>query len=199
MFYLCSHYESRASMSALAVQVTPSPHPVPAGIADAVAALLSAPEAELDYARAKVALDFLVDPGVTLLRPFVELDRLTAAARDMAGAGADEAARLRAVRAVIYEAGPWNEWRRFDYDHDDFRKMPSKLLSHYLTSRRGNCVSMPILFLILADRLRIDVSLAMAANHLFVRWRNENGKIVNLETTSGANPARDEWLRQTVG
>lgn len=58
---------------------------------------------------------------------------------------------------------------------------------------------MPILFLILADRLGLDLSLAMAAAHFFVRWRDEEGRTVNLETTSGANPARDIWLREAVG
>lgn len=39
-----------------------------------------------------------------------------------------------------------------------------KLLSRYLDSRRGDCVSMPILFLILADRLGLDVSLSTRRN-----------------------------------
>lgn len=55
---------------------------------------------------------------------------------------------------------------------------------------------MPILFLILADKLGIDMALATAPLHMFVRHENACGRVVNLETTSGALPARDVWYRQ---
>jgi hypothetical protein len=51
----------------------------------AVQAVLRAPEEELDYARAKVALDLLIDPVADADWTFAELDRLTAAARRLAG------------------------------------------------------------------------------------------------------------------
>jgi hypothetical protein len=57
---------------------------------------------------------------------------------------------------------------------------------------------MPILFLILADRLGLDMALAEAPLHMFVRWRDESGGTLNLETTSGAHPARDAWFRHNM-
>jgi regulator of sirC expression with transglutaminase-like and TPR domain len=174
----------------------PDREAAPADIVPSVQAVLLAPEEELDYARAKVALDRLIDPAADADWTFAELDRLTAAARRLAGPHPAEQDKLRAVRTVIYQSGPWNGFRPFDYDHEDFRVLRVKLLSHYLTTRRGNCVSMPILFLILADRLGLDMSLAIGVTHLFVRWRREDGQIVNLETTSGASPARDVWFLQ---
>jgi regulator of sirC expression with transglutaminase-like and TPR domain len=165
-------------------------------VVQAVQAVLCAPEEELDYARAKVALDLLIDPAADAEWTFAELDRLTATARQLAGSRPTEQQNLHALRTLIYRSGPWNDHHPYDYHHDDFKELRVKLLAHYLASRRGNCVSMPILFLILADRIGLDMSLAMAAAHLFVRWRDANGAIVNLETTSGANPARDVWLLQ---
>src|SRR3970282_26046 len=35
-----------------------------------------------------------------------------------------------------------------------------------------------------------------APNHLLVKFRNELGIWINLEATSGANPAREVWIRQ---
>jgi regulator of sirC expression with transglutaminase-like and TPR domain len=171
----------------------------PADIVRSVEAMLRAPEEELDYARSKVALDLLIDPAADAAWTLAGLDRLTAAARRLAGRHPSEQDKLRAVRTVIYESGPWNGFRPFDYDHENFRSLPAKLLPNYLATRRGNCVSMPILFLILADRLGLNVSLAMARAHLFVRFRSSNGQVTNLETTSGGNPARDVWLKQSVG
>lgn len=54
---------------------------------------------------------------------------------------------------------------------------------------------MPILFLILGDRLGLDMALASAPLHMFVRWRDSSGRTLSLETTSGAHPARDAWFR----
>jgi regulator of sirC expression with transglutaminase-like and TPR domain len=117
-------------------------------------------------------------------------------ARRLAGAGAGSARTLSALRTVIYESGPWNGHHPFAYDHVNFKSIRLKLLANYLTARRGTCVSMPILFLILAERLGLDMAFAFAPCHLYVRHRDELGRITNLEPTSGAEPARDVWIRQ---
>jgi regulator of sirC expression with transglutaminase-like and TPR domain len=102
------------------------------------------------------------------------------------------------VRTVIYQSGPWNGFRPFAYDHDDCTSSKVQLLSHYLKSGRGNCVPMPILFLILTERLGLDVALVSAPNHFFVRYTSLEGSAFDLETTSGASPARLEWFRQEM-
>lgn len=168
------------------------------GTAAAVETILSGPEAELDYAEAKLALDLLVDPSLDADAARAELDRLTEAVLRLAGPDAHPGMKLAALRRLIYEPGPWNEERSFAYDHSDPEgtHVPNKLLANYLSRHLGNCVSMPVLFLILADRIGLDMALAAAPFHIFVRHRMQDGRIINLETTSGAHPARDEWYRQ---
>ncbi|MGZ8363998.1 MAG: transglutaminase family protein, partial [Caulobacteraceae bacterium] len=98
----------------------------------------------------------------------------------------------------IYKPGPWNGNRPFSYDHQaprDGSDIETKMLANYLKTRLGNCVSMPALFLILADKIGLKVTLSTAPNHLFVRYIAPDGQVTNLETTSGGNPARDAWLR----
>jgi len=175
----------------------PLPEAGPRSPAEALKAILSRPDDQLDFARAKVTIDRLVDPGLDMRGVLAGIDRLTAAAWRLAGPAAGANARLAALRRVIYEAGPWNHQRPFAYDHsnrnrDDVR---IKLLAYYLGTRLGDCVSMPVLFLILADKLGLRMTLAAAPNHLFLRWQRPDGEIVNLEATSGALPARDEWIR----
>jgi regulator of sirC expression with transglutaminase-like and TPR domain len=165
----------------------------------AVRAVLTLPDHQLDYARAKVALDAIVDPGTDGPDILAELDRLADRARRIAGPGATQADLLNALRILIYRSGPWNGSRPFGYDHENFKDIRVKLLSHYLATRRGNCVSMPILFLILADKLGLDMSLAMAPLHFFLRHRAGDGAVTNMETTSGADRARDIWIRQSRG
>jgi regulator of sirC expression with transglutaminase-like and TPR domain len=170
----------------------------PPAIAAAVEAILSAPDADLDYAEAKLALDLLVDPWLNTDAARAELDRLTDAALRLAGPGAHPGQKLAALRGLIYEPGPWNEERPFAYDQSDpdGTFIPNKMLANYLARRVGNCVSMPVLFLILAERIGLDMALAAAPFHIFVRHCMPDGRIINLETTSGAHPARDEWYHQ---
>jgi regulator of sirC expression with transglutaminase-like and TPR domain len=164
--------------------------------ASQVRAVLAAPDHELDYARAKLDLDRIVDPSLDCDAALLELDRLASAARTLAGLDADEPGRLNALRKLIYEGGPWNDHRPFAYDHDDPYAIDRKLLPGYLTTRLGNCVTMPILFLILGERLGLDLRLASAPGHLFVRLHAANGAVLNLETTSGAGLTRTEWYQQ---
>lgn len=163
-----------------------------------VGKVLSLPDEQLDYACSKLAFDTVADPTLDRVATLAELDVFTETVRRIAGPSAKADEKLRALRKAIYESGPWNDHKPFTYDHaDPFGSgNRNKLISHFLATRRGNCVSMPILFLIIADRLGLDMALALAPDHIFVRHREESGRIVNLETTSGAYPARNDWYRQ---
>lgn len=171
-----------------------------------VQALIAAPESEMDFARAKVAVDRFADPSLDGMATLRELDRMVAVVRRMIATLPPEAARLdgerlQALRTFLYEPGWWNEDRPFSYDlTDPFGQRPgSQRLSAYLQSRNGNCVSMPILFAILGERIGLDVTLSTAPLHLFVKWtEHRSGKTYNLETTSGAGFTRDAWYRQKL-
>lgn len=167
------------------------------GIAASVRAILSVPDDRLDYARIKLALDALVDPSSDPDATMAELDRMAKKAKRLAGKGASEGAKLGAVRRLIYQRGPWNGHRPFDYDHADplGASIGNMLIANYLKRRRGQCVSMPILFLILAEKLGVELALATAPHHVFVRYTDPAGHVINIEATSGGLPARDEWFR----
>jgi regulator of sirC expression with transglutaminase-like and TPR domain len=59
---------------------------------------------------------------------------------------------------------------------------------------------MPILMLILADRLGLDVSLSTAPMHLLMKFtESETGRTYNVEATSGGGFSRDAWYQQSMG
>ncbi len=169
-----------------------------AGIARSVRAILAVPERDIDHGSAKLALDALVDPSLDSGAAMADLDRMADRARDLAGPGAAEGARLGAVRRLIYDSGPWNGHRPFGYDHGDplGTAIPGKLIANYLERRLGNCVSMPVLFLILAEKLGVALRLASAPHHMFLRYLAPDGTVINIEATSGGHPARDIWYRR---
>ena len=189
---MCS--DSKATLAALLlVSAIASP-------ASAQLPVTQAITSQSDLTTTKLALDKLVDPSIDEAAVRRELNGLETQARAIAGASASDQQKINAVRRVIYAAGPWNDNRPFTYDHDDplGLNVQNKLLSTYLRTRRGNCVSMPTLFLILADRLGLNVSFSTAPLHVFIRYTDPQGHAFNIETTSGANLARPEWYRQNL-
>lgn len=172
--------------------------------ADVIRSLLDGPE-DLDFGRAKLAIDTLVDPSVDTQATLAEIDAMVATVNRMLGTLPAEAAatsieRMRALRAFLYDSGHWNDNRPFRYDFDDpYGQSPSsRLLPNYLASKKGNCVSMPILFLILGERLGLDVTLSTAPLHVFVKWTDDaTGRTYNFEATHGGF-ARDSHYRKEM-
>lgn len=153
-----------------------------------------------DFLTAKIALDQIVDPSI---RPAViegEVGRLIAAARTFAGPHPSIGAQFDAVRKVLYQSGPWNDNRPFAYDQSDplGEKVQHKLLSEYLKTRLGNCVTMPTLFMIVGRGVGLHLTLTDAPLHMLVRFTHAGLPALNVEATSGGGFARDEWYRQKM-
>ena len=160
--------------------------------------ILQRPESDIDLANAKLTIDRMMDPSIDVAGTLMRLDAMARELRSMLPAGASRRLIMDALRYHLYKVSSWNDNRPFQYDLDDpfGANSRSKLLTTYLGTRKGNCVSMPLLFIILGQKLGIDVTAAMAPNHVFVKYRDDDGKLYNLETTSGAGFARDAWMRQ---
>jgi regulator of sirC expression with transglutaminase-like and TPR domain len=55
---------------------------------------------------------------------------------------------------------------------------------------------MPLLFVILGQKLDIPVTISTAPAHLFVKFRGDNGNWYGVEATSGGVWADDEWQQK---
>ncbi len=162
--------------------------------------LLSQPASTIDLARAKLTIDKMIDPGIDIPAEMARIDGMVVALRKMVPLVASNRVKLEALRRFIYTPGAWNQGRAFSYDLTDplGRTLRNKLLPTYLDTRKGNCVSMPVLFVILGTRLGLDLRLATAPEHLFVKYRDASGALFNLEATSGGGFARDVWIRKQM-
>jgi regulator of sirC expression with transglutaminase-like and TPR domain len=160
--------------------------------------LLETPEEAIDLARTKLTIDQMIDPSVDTESTLSQLDAMAASLRAMLPTDAKSRLKLDALRYHLYTPSPWNGGRPFQYDLIDpyGQVIRNKLLTTYIATRKGNCVSMPLLFILLGQKLGIDVSAALAPNHVFVKYQDTDGKQYNLETTSGAGFTRDAWMRQ---
>ncbi|MEJ1967192.1 MAG: transglutaminase family protein [Rhizomicrobium sp.] len=179
----------------------PSLHPPTNDPVQVVRTVMATPDDKIDFVKAKLTFDKIYDPTTDIAGRLADIDAMAQTIRTMAGTSAPPRLRLIMLRKYIYDAGAWNNNKPFQYDLSDpfGRKPVNRLLSTYLVTHHGNCVSMPILFVALAQRLGLNATLSTAPNHMFVKYMDDvTGKTINLETTSGAYPARDVYIRQNM-
>jgi regulator of sirC expression with transglutaminase-like and TPR domain len=163
-----------------------------AASAQLIRSVTATPES-VSFADAKLAIDSFVDPSVDTEAALAEIDAIVATVRRMlatipSAEAAKSIEKLRALQTFLYEPGWWNESNPFEYDFSvaDGQNVTLQSLPRYLGTRRGNCVSMPILFLILGERLGLDVTLSTAPLHVFVKWTDDaTGRTYSFEATSG--------------
>jgi regulator of sirC expression with transglutaminase-like and TPR domain len=160
--------------------------------------LLFAPDRDL--ADVKLTLDAMVDPSTDVDATRRAIDDLSSSLKLLEVDAHTSLEKLAVLKRFYYESGPWNNNQPFAYDMaDPLGKNPAnRLMAKYILSRQGNCVTMPILFMILGQRIGLDMTLAEAPLHLFVKFKDDAGRELNLETTSGAGFTRDVWYRKSL-
>lgn len=173
--------------------------PEPTGL-DALRQLLALPEERIDLAKAKLMVDRMIDETAEIAPTMAKLDAIVEQVRARLPANASGREKIEALRTQLYIAGPWNNGETFSYDLDDpfGYRLRNKVLATYLRTKKGNCISMPFLFIALGQKLGIDVTASTAPSHVFVKYRDESGGLFNLETTSGAGFTSEAWIRKNI-
>jgi len=153
-----------------------------------VQSMLNQPEDTIDLAKVEVIVEHMIDPDVNQADTLRQLDALAAStrARFPQGEATDTEEKGLVLLSTMKDPGPWNDNRPFRYDLDNplGTNITDKLLSHFLATRLGNCVSMPVMFAILGQRLGLPVTLSTAPMHEFAKFKKDNGQWQNIEVTS---------------
>lgn len=141
------------------------------------------------------------DKTVDIKSNLKKLDDMSEEIKRMLAGRESDIDKFLAVKMFLYEAGEWNDYKPFSYDLDDplGKQLKNQLLSTYLETRKGNCVSMPTLFLALMERVDANIKMVgvKAPLHLFCRFKDrQTGDVWNVETTNGGNPARNHWYKE---
>jgi regulator of sirC expression with transglutaminase-like and TPR domain len=161
----------------------------------AVRAILEQPESDIDLASAKLTIDQMIDPATDKVAMLKQLGEMASEIKASFPLGASSLVKFKALRDYLYQPPPLSGRRPFVYNLEDDRNPKAKLLSVYLSTHRGNCVSMPLLFVILGQKLGLPVTITTAPAHLYVKFRGDNGIWYGVEATSGGGWAEDNWQR----
>lgn len=95
--------------------------------------------------------------------------------------------RIASINTVLFrEYG-------FRYDKDDFlgRKPYNHFISSVLDRKKGVCTSLPLLYMIVAEKLGYPIYAVEAPDHTFCRYVLDDGTYYNIEVTSGGGEVPD--------
>jgi len=76
----------------------------------------------------------------------------------------------------------------FKYEFDDYmgrNDWANMFVSKLLKTNKGQCHSLPLLYLILAEEINAKAHLAFSPNHSYIKFQDDNGKWINVELTNG--------------
>ena len=87
----------------------------------------------------------------------------------------------------------------FKYDLNDYmgeKDYTKMFVSKLLFTGSGQCHSMPLLYLILAEQVGAKAWLSLAPQHSYIQFPDNNGRLISFETTNG-NIVSGTWLAQS--
>ncbi len=78
--------------------------------------------------------------------------------------------------------------KAFKYDFDDYfgiKDYSKMFVSKLMKTNSGQCHSMPLLYLILAEQIGAEANLVMSPNHSYIRFQDDEGEMQSIELTAG--------------
>lgn len=113
----------------------------------------------------------------------------------------DPLVRISMLNSYLYRRGWWNDSITFTYDLDDLEaaKKENQYLSAYISTKKGSCITMPMLYLVLADRLGWPIKAVRAPKHFFCRYEAEGFDENNIDPTVGGGYSSNQKYVKDFG
>ena len=113
----------------------------------------------------------------------------------------DPESRIGMMNTYLYRSGWWNDSLAFTYDLNDMEgaRKENQFLNGYLSSRTGSCVTMPMLHLVLADRLGWPMKASRGVRHFFLRYVADGFEKSNTDAMVGGGYRPDELYKEEAG
>ncbi len=149
--------------------------------------ILALPDEEIDLGIACLVLAKDAYPNVKIEVFDNILDFMANQLNTLMQDNSDPEARIAMMNTYFYRPGWWNDSLTFTYDLDDLEasKKDNQFLNGYLATRLGSCITMPMLHLVLADRLGWPFHAVRSPKHFFARYMDESLNDKNIEATCG--------------
>ncbi len=160
----------------------------------AIDKLLELPEQKIDMGIVALTLAKEVYPDINIETYTAKLDELVQNAKAHAKGSSDPDFRIRALNTYLYKV----EGFKYDVADPEVLKTENRYLNGILDTKKGSCVTLPLLYLVIAQRLGYPVYAVSAPDHLFLRYVDPKLKEQNIEATGGGGYIADEKYREDL-
>lgn len=165
--------------------------------------ILKLPEEEINVGIASLVLAKEFYPNLNVQFFLQTVDYLTDRYNYYFGKYTSPDDRIGALNTYFYKPGFWNDSITFSYDDDDLQvtKLDNKFINGYIANKKGSCITMPMLYVILGERLGFPIYPVRSAKHFFVRYitdKADNKFKQNIETTNGGGFISDKQYKEDV-
>lgn len=96
-----------------------------------------------------------------------------------------------AIFMYMTQKVPENNQNPYSYDFEDFlgeNDFSSTFVTRILKDGKGNCLSLPLLYKCIAQKMKAEAKLTLGPSHAWIRHIDEDGNWANVELTSGQFP-----------
>ena len=99
----------------------------------------------------------------------------------------DPLARIGLLNTYLFRPGWWNDSITFTYNLNDLEadSTNDQFLNGYIATKHGSCITMAMLYLVLAQRLGWPIKPVRSAKHFYCRYIKKGFKQDNIEATCG--------------
>ena len=143
---------------------------------------------------ADIALDLAQEifPSLDKERYHSTLDTMAKEVKKLIGNQTDPEYRIRALNTYLFKIKGY----RYDYSDPIGENLENRYLVGILEKGKGGCVSLPLIYVILAQKLGFPIYAVSAPDHFFVRYVDRKLKRQNIEATNaGAFSPKSRYIQ----
>lgn len=156
--------------------------------------ILALPEEKLDIGIAALTLAKEIYPDLDIKAYSAKIDSMAAKVRALTQGSTDPDFRVRALNTYLYQI----EGIGYDKADPNARKIQNRYLNGIISTKKGACVTMPLLYLAVAQRLGYPVYPVSVPQHFILRYVDPRLAEQNIEATSGGGNSPDDEYRHVL-
>jgi regulator of sirC expression with transglutaminase-like and TPR domain len=156
--------------------------------------IFATPDNNIDMGIAALTVAKDIYPDLDIQAYSEKIDLIVNGARLITEGNKDPDYRVRALNTYLYK------YVGIQYDSTDpyTKKDENRYLNGIIDTRKGSCVTMPLLYLVVAQRLGYPVYAVSVPWHFFVRYDDPNLIQQNIEATGGGGYVPDDEYKEVL-
>lgn len=159
-----------------------------------VKALSELHETEINVGIAALVLAKEIFPEIDVEVYSIKIDEIVSEVKKLTRGSADPDYRVRALNTYLYKVFGM----QYDLSDPYVKNIRNRYINGILDTRKGSCVSMPLLYLTVAQRLGYPVYAVSVPQHIFLRYVDPRLEMQNIEATGGGGYSPDDEYIATL-